>query len=134
MKHLFLFLLFASVATAQTKQQLLDYIIELNQLHSPCYFQNCEETEPYKKFLKLKGMCSVQELFELTKHDNAVVRMYAMCELITTGKGDAGEFYEAELKKDEEVFVVSGISMWLKTHEVIYLIDEEAVLRHKPRD
>jgi hypothetical protein len=121
MKYLFLFLLFVSIASAQTKQQLMDSIIAFNELHSDCVGFGCVESNQYLNFKKLKKKLNNRQLNKLTDHENGVLRMYAVEEAIQRKCADVPAIFLKELQRNEEITTLSGcIETSYRTSEIVY--------------
>lgn len=106
--ELWIVLFVGSFSFAQTKVELINSIIKNNQLESNCIGIACSESTQFQNFQKLKNISSDDELHNLTKHSNAVLRTYAIFELIDSGKGNIPELFEQELNKNEEVTTFKG--------------------------
>ncbi|WP_035096124.1 hypothetical protein [Aquimarina megaterium] len=110
MKKLFtiIFSFIVCLCFSQTKQQLIDSIIQINRVDSDCVGYACVVSTQYKRFQKLKDKLSDNELIELSKHDNPTIRIYASIELIESNKGNVSKLLSSELKKNERVQTFEG--------------------------
>lgn len=106
-----IFILTISLCFSQTKEQLIDSIIQVNRVDSDCVGYGCAVSPQYKRFQRLKQKLSDIELIELTKHKNPTIRTYASIELIQTDKGNVPEMLSTELQKNEMVETFEGCIM-----------------------
>ena len=113
MRKLFtiIFSLTISLCFSQTKQQLIDSIINVNRVESNCIGNACLPSSQYKRFQKLKKKISYKELIELSKHENSTIRTYASIELIQSNKGNVPELLLTELRKNEMVETFDGCTI-----------------------
>ncbi|MEO8416943.1 MAG: hypothetical protein ABI472_24990 [Ginsengibacter sp.] len=88
-----LLILFSSYCFSQTKEELINAIVKINSLDGYDGYDDSNdsvkvidnnkiESNNYYNFEKLKRLISYDELFELTKHRNNVLKLYAIQELI----------------------------------------------------
>lgn len=120
-KYLLYLLLIGFSSFAQTKQQLIDSIIKINELQDECRWMQCREWEQYRNWQRLLKQLSTKEVVALSKNDNPVVRMYATRELVLSGKGDAAIFFLEELKCDGRVVIVDADLMDEEyTYNIVY--------------
>lgn len=107
--RLFIFLFgIGSFCFSQSKQELIDSIIKVNELQSKCIGNGCSGETQYHVFQKLKNLLSTEELNKLTNHENGVLRTYSILEIIDSKKGNIPELFEQELNKDEEITTFQG--------------------------
>jgi len=97
----FLFYLLINLSFSQTKAQLIDSLIKVNQVEFVC--DGLSESKQYENFQQLKYTLSDNELIKLTKHKHPVVRAFTLIELIEAGKGNITELFSYEIKKNEKV-------------------------------
>lgn len=98
-----IFILAISLCFSQTKEQLIDIIIKVNRVESNCTGIACNEGQQYKRFQKLKKKLSLQELINLSEHENPTIRTYALIELIQTNKGNFKKLLATEIQKNQMV-------------------------------
>ncbi len=103
-----IFSLTISLCFSQTKEQLIDSIIEVNRVESDCVGIDCMVSPQYARFQSLKEKLSEKELSDLTKHENTTIRTYASIELIQSDKGNVPELLSTELQKSEMVETFEG--------------------------
>ncbi len=107
--RLFIFLFgIASFCFPQSKQELIDSIIKVNELQSNCIGYACSESNQYNNFQKLKNLLTTDELNKLTNHENGVLRTYSILEIIDSEKEIIPKLFEQELNKNEEITTFQG--------------------------
>lgn len=76
MKHILSFLLLVAsfLVLGQTKEELIQKMIDYNVFESDCVGIVCSPSEQFNRFEKLKSLISEKELFELSKHKEPVIR------------------------------------------------------------
>jgi hypothetical protein len=105
---------------AQTKDQLIQSIIKYNVLDSDCIGVACAPSPQYLNFQKLKKMISREELLELSKHKNPVLRTYVQIELINENY-DVSKILSYEISKNETIDTQDGcLGNQDLTSEIIY--------------
>ncbi|GAA5086729.1 hypothetical protein GCM10023210_08900 [Chryseobacterium ginsengisoli] len=105
---------------AQTKDQLIQSIIDYNVLDSDCIGIACSKSPQYENFQKLKKMISKEELLELSKHQNPVLRTYIQIELINTGH-DVPKILSYELSRNDTIDTQDGcLGNFDLTSEIVY--------------
>jgi hypothetical protein len=141
MRTLFLFLFFIfSTSYGQTKEALISAIIELNILHNDDDFNDdmlnidiysivdsfslalpAISVNNFNNFNKLKKLLSKEELIELTTHNNNVLRLYAIREVIHLNSNaiDLKKIIINEAKSENQVTVRGGCS---KSEDPTYLV------------
>lgn len=109
MKIIFCFLLLISsfLASGQTKEELIQKIIDYNVFESNCVGIACSPSEQFNRFEKLKSLISEKELIELSKHKEPVIRAYASTELIKKDK-EVIKLFSFEIDKNETVETQDG--------------------------
>ncbi|WP_136073118.1 hypothetical protein, partial [Candidatus Ulvibacter alkanivorans] len=108
-KSLRIILIFwVSLGYSQDSQELIDFIVNKNSFHSDCVGSACEESELYRKWVLLKSKLTDEELIELSKNEEAVLRAYSIRELIANEKYPATELLKFELSKSESVESYDG--------------------------
>lgn len=103
----FLLLLNSFLLFGQTKEELIQTIIDYNIFESNCVGIACLPSEQFNRFEKLKSLISEKELIELSKHKEPVIRAYASKELIEKGK-DVIKLFSFEIDKNETVETQDG--------------------------
>ncbi|MEM6686223.1 MAG: hypothetical protein AAF617_10605, partial [Bacteroidota bacterium] len=81
-----LFFLFANQTSAQTKEELIKAITTDNRLEFDCVGYGCQEGRNYKRFKELKKLLSTEEFEKLADHENPVLRMYVLDDLVENNK------------------------------------------------
>jgi len=109
MRNVFCFLLFISgfLALGQTKEELVQQIIDYNVFESNCIGIACSPSQQFNRFKKLMTLISEKELIELSKHKEPVIRAYASTELIKKDK-DVISLFSFEIDKSEIVETQDG--------------------------
>jgi len=109
MKIIFTFFLIIQIVSfnAQTKDELIKKIIDYNVFESDCIGIACAPSEQYNNFKKLKSIISSEELIQLSKHEQPVIRAYTSSELINLNKNPI-ELFIFEIDKDEKVETQDG--------------------------
>jgi hypothetical protein len=115
------FLFLFTQATSQTKDELINQIIEKNSVESNCIGYGCMPSEQYARFEKLKRLLSESELYALGSHKNPVIRSYALKELAKRKHAKLPQFLTSELEKNEEVSTFEGCLIDAKlTASILY--------------
>ena len=114
---LILFFGIGSFCFGQSKQELMKSIIQVNELQSECVGDGCNGKTQYHVFQKLKNLLSDNELYSLTKNENAVLRTYAILDFIDSGKGNIPELFAQELNNNEEIRTFEGC---IRSTDLIY--------------
>jgi hypothetical protein len=100
--QLSLFFLSITNLKAQSVNQIVKSFIEADEVHSQ-RISIGYESPIYKNFERLIEIASIEELIELTQHDNPVVQTYAGWALIEKSYGRVAEVFSFFLKNDKEV-------------------------------
>ncbi len=116
-----LFLFGLSLNTfAQSKEALIQSIVDYNVLDSDCIGITCARSPQYLNFQKLKKMLSKEELLKLSEHKNPVLRTYVQIELINQGY-NVSKILSYELRKNEMIETQDGcLGDSELTSEIIY--------------
>ncbi len=105
----------------QTKSQLIDSIIKVNEFHTECTGGGCWKSKQYLNWEKLKNKLLTAEIIELTKHQNPIIRVYAAIELIQTNKYPLSKILALELLKPDIIETLDGcLGDYESTSLVIY--------------
>ncbi|AXT59289.1 hypothetical protein D1816_02640 [Aquimarina sp. AD10] len=116
-----LFVLTFSFCFSQTSTQLIDSIIKVNEFHTECTGPGCWKSKQYLNWEKLKSKLSTDEIVELSKHQNPVIRTYAATELIQTSKYPLSKILNFELTKPALIETLDGcLGDYESTSSVIY--------------
>lgn len=118
-----LFLLTIFISFSQSKEQLIDTILKSEILESDCVGVGCGLGQQYLNFQTLKKLISKEELIDLTKHENPILRMYASIDLIESesNKGNVVDLFKFELKKKDTIARVKGcLTQDELTYSIIY--------------
>ncbi|MGD1320037.1 hypothetical protein [Chryseobacterium sp. 2R14A] len=109
MKNLscFLFLVSSFLVLGQTKEELIQKIVDYNIFESDCVGIACSPSEQFKRFQKLLTIISEKELMDLSKHKEPVIRAYASTELIKRNQ-DVVSLFSFEIEKNETVETQDG--------------------------
>ena len=109
MKHILSFLLLVAsfLVLGQTKEELIQKMIDYNVFESDCVGIVCSPSEQFNRFEKLKSLISEKELFELSKHKEPVIRAYAATELVKNHK-EVIQLFSFEINKNENVETQDG--------------------------
>ncbi|MCD1116260.1 hypothetical protein [Chryseobacterium turcicum] len=109
MKNIICFLLFFSgyLALGQTKEELIQKIIDYNVFESNCVGIACSPSEQFNRFEKLMTLISEKELMEFSRHKEPVIRAYASAELIKKDE-DVIKLFSFEIDKNESVETQDG--------------------------
>lgn len=115
---------------SQTKEELIQGIIKLNSLdgrdgilNSECRKEIVCEHNNYYNFEKLKKLLTEQELLELSKHKNEILKLYAIRELISQNNLalDLENIILEEIKRNKSVQTHQGcIKDQNLTYSIIY--------------
>lgn len=99
------------------KESLVTEIASVNEMHHQFVgFFSSQESEQYRRYLKLSSSSTTEELLQLTKHPNLVVRGYAGWGLIDRKYEKLDEVFKEFLAEKMEVVTFSGC---LKTRDTI---------------
>ncbi len=78
-------------------------VIKHGVVEANCVGIVCSPSDQYQRFQDLKEKLSDQELLELAKAKDPVLRTYVLIELFQSDKGDIPELFASELQKNEKV-------------------------------
>lgn len=122
MKNYFtlLFSLLYICCFSQTKEALIDSIIEKNVFESHYVGAGGTMSEQYENFQKLVKISSEKELLKLTNHKNSVLRVYAQTYFIEQNK-NVIEIFKNELKRNNKIETFEGCLIDFEyTYSIIY--------------
>lgn len=103
-----MFIFSLSLGFSQTKEELIQSLIEGNIVESDCVGLSCRVGEQYIKFQKLSELLTEAELIELSRHIHPIIRTYVLQELILSEKGNVVELLVQELNKNQTVKTFEG--------------------------
>lgn len=89
-------------------RKIVAKIAKGNEIHSECIGYSCKITSQYKHFERLIKKANLEELVELTKHPQPVVRGYAFWGLAKKHYEDLAEIFVAHANDEELVFQMDG--------------------------
>ncbi|MCO6147477.1 hypothetical protein [Flavobacterium sp. NRK1] len=99
------------ISSAQTKEQLIDYIIKENRVDSKHISSGGIQSPIYISYEKLIKLVTNNELLDLAKNKNAALRMYAIQGLIQRKIGDIPALFKKELESGDTVETMMGCNM-----------------------
>ena len=98
---LLLFFLIINQSFSQTKEELINSIIEYDYVQLDYYNMS-------NKFGELLDIISEDELLKLTEHKNLIIRTYAKLGAIERGKGNIIDYLKGELEENTFIDVFDG--------------------------
>jgi hypothetical protein len=116
-----IFLLMVYCCPAQSKRQLMNSIIKVNEVQSEEIGGAGSQSQQYLNFQRLKEKLSQKELIEMTSHSNAVLRTYAIMDVLENDTMDVVKLFLQESEKDEKVTTFEGCLIdFEETDKIIY--------------
>jgi hypothetical protein len=103
----FLLIIYSFLALGQTKEKLIQTMIDYNVFESDCVGIACSPSEQFKRFEKLKSLISEKELLQLARHKEPVIRAYVSTELVKNNK-EVIQLFSYEIDRNETVETQDG--------------------------
>lgn len=97
-----------SFESSQPLLTIIDNIVKINELQSERVSVAGFKSENYKNFTLLKEVATVDELVQLTDHENATVACYASWALVTAGYSDVKTIFQKFVLNDKLVTTYNG--------------------------